>query len=897
MANWAILIGINQYWEPARNLKGAVGDAMRMAQWLLNSVESRVVPENMFLLTRPKPELIPVGVRYRDAVADELLQVITELDGLCGPQGGDRFFFHFSGHGVTNNEGYRDEQALVMADFTPVLTNKAVKFTPIKDYFKAMPFQEQFFFIDACRNYLNWDYDFETGSTARKKQIDNTKPPVDQFILNSTALGTKAWEGPLPGAEPGDEQGAFTAALLDGLNGDGSAKVYSNNDDDYMVQKEALFDYVIQKVEARKIYVIKDPVNPVIQKPRKDGENVKNPVLARLSVSAVKQEKLELLVEPDVVWPQARLKIRADQGAYEKTFDPPITGIPLPLEPLQPMNYTVFASAPNYVLDGKNKERRSFPLYEPTQISVRLVPLEIDVNFASDPPGAGGGTHDGSTIILHSAEAEKTLGVDISFAEAAKGLDDAEPLIAFDHVDFHNGGLRDLEEPVDNEFERLNFTVNETTLAFAGDLNEQAQLLVESSDPLASLEITDSAGGILKTGVGHLELEVDAAFYRARLVMPEGQSVEEIVELSEGETETVLIDAPRPQQSPLMEQLLKFVDVREREDQTLEFPSPIGPIAAVDASTALTLLANAVNRGEDWLKSKPLAELGLVPFNEVSAQAPGGVQIIFGLELSGDEEFSHYLSQARVLLWRHGQPVSDSPGGSFTLAPHLGLGEFQTAAQPGSYWLVIKAPEQTPVIFSVVVLPHRLTMLVFNRDREGRTRVFQYLPELGSPKNSDQTLLRRLGLMQRFSLTGRFYNAYQLVEESLQDRLVDPVECVIGGYLAARLGKSEGLFSASSAIVKSYPELSDGYVLEGEYQAATGNDELAAAAYRSALDHGLPIFANGLVRLYEGLQNYGITHPRAKLLREVCNNRVRGLLWSAWTVASEKFSPGWLPGE
>jgi hypothetical protein len=896
MANWAILIGINQYWEASRNLKGAVGDAMRMAQWLLNSVECRVLPENMFLLTRPKPELIPAGVKYRDAVADELLQVIPELDGLSGPQGGDRFFFYFSGHGVTNTENFHDEQALVMADFTPVLTNKAVKFTPIKDYFKAMPFQEQFFFIDACRNLLDWDYDFETGSTTKKKQIDKTKPAVDQFILNSTALGTKAWEGPLPGAEPGDERGAFTAALLDGLNGDGTAKVYSNNDDDYIVQKEALFDYVVQKVEARKIYVIKDPVHPVIQKPRKDGENVKNPILARLDVNAVKPETLELVVEPDLVWPLARLKLRADQGAYEKTFDPPITGIPLPIQPLQPMNYTVFASAPNYVLEGKNKERRSFPLYETTKISVRLVPLEIDIDSPSDPDLAGGEVHDGPTIFIHSAGVEKSLGRDISFTDGARGLDD-EPFIAFNHVKVNSEVFRDLEDRGDNEFERLDFTVNETTLAFADDSSQQVHLIVDSSDPLAPLEITDSAGALLKTGVGHLEFEGEGGFYRARLVTPEGQNVEEVLELSPGETETVLIDAPRTQQSHLLEQLLKFIEVRERDDQTLEFPSPIGPIAAVELPTVLTLLANAVNRGEDWLQSKPLAELGLAPFDDVREQASGGLQIIFGLELSCHEKSSGYLSDARVLLWRHGQTVSESREGSFTLAHHLGLGEFQMAAEPGSYWLVIKAPNRTPVIFSVVVLPGRLTMLVSNRERDGRNRVFQYLPELDRPENSDQTLLRRLGLMQRFSLTSCFHNAYQLVEELIPNNLIDPVECVLAGYLAARLEKSEALLSASTAIRELFPELSDGYVLNGEYHAAMGDDEAAAAAYRSALDRGLPIFANGLVRLYEGLQRYGITHPRIELLREVHNNRVRGLLWSAWSVAPDKFSSGWLPGE
>ena len=170
MANWAIVIGINQYWEPARCLKGAVNDAMRIARWLLDSPECKVPPENLFLLTSPRPDSIPAGVMYREAKADELLQVIPELDQRNEGKGGDRFFFYFSGHGISNYENFQDEQALLMTDFTPVLTNKAVKFDSITEYFKAIPFLEQFFFIDACRNILPWAYDFETGSTTKKNR-------------------------------------------------------------------------------------------------------------------------------------------------------------------------------------------------------------------------------------------------------------------------------------------------------------------------------------------------------------------------------------------------------------------------------------------------------------------------------------------------------------------------------------------------------------------------------------------------------------------------------------------------------------------------------------------------------------------------------------------------------
>ena len=50
MANWAIVIGINQYWKPEACLKGAINDARKMCEWLLRVDGGAVPPRNLYLL-------------------------------------------------------------------------------------------------------------------------------------------------------------------------------------------------------------------------------------------------------------------------------------------------------------------------------------------------------------------------------------------------------------------------------------------------------------------------------------------------------------------------------------------------------------------------------------------------------------------------------------------------------------------------------------------------------------------------------------------------------------------------------------------------------------------------------------------------------------------------------
>jgi hypothetical protein len=65
---------------------------------------------------------------------------------------------------------------------------------------------------------------------------------------------------------------------------------------------------------------------------------------------------------------------------------------------------------------------------------------------------------------------------------------------------------------------------------------------------------------------------------------------------------------------------------------------------------------------------------------------------------------------------------------------------------------------------------------------------------------------------------------------------------------------------------KVAPQLSDAYILRGEYEAYRQNDEARNQAFADAVGAGIPAFGEGLTRLVEGLGVSGFVHPRGRLV-------------------------------
>lgn len=882
--NWAIIIGINQYWKPSACLKGAVSDAVRVAEWLLGSEECGVPPENMYLLTNPPPATPPAGVDLREATADNLMRVMNDLNRRSGGQG-ERLFFYYSGHGISNRESFRNEQALVMTDFEPDLTDKARKLGPIVQFFGETAFAEQFFFIDACRSPADFDFDFETGSTTVKNKPDAVKASkVDQYILYSTTPGSKSKElAAAPGSPPGSEQGAFTGVLLEGLAGDGTAKVYDSDNLDYVVRAEALMDYVIEKVEDLRLTVSKkDPTLPLlIQLPRKGGERSNNnPVLARVDASKVKPESLNLFVEPDSAWPQAEVIIRSEDFDDPPPIKP-VPGAPIKLSPLRPMKYTVRASAPAHTASKK-----SFDLYKPVDVTLTLGPGAVVIE-TDEPPDKGGG----SAVALPVDSAESAGFETRGGGKFDLGIFDKSATVA-------GVGPVEPEPAPEREPEPEPEQMPAPTTA---------RLIVETSDPLSPLELADSTGHLLRAGQGRLDIEGMApGYYRVRLLTPEGQTVEDVVDLSAGEVERKELSAPDPPQTRLFKEIVSTANFFIQSDKTLDVSEAVGPIASAQLSTILALAVTACNHNDIW--GERLRSLGLKSFKDATSDdATCGLQLVAGVEGAGVEEASALLAGAKLRLWPFGSPVPESASAPGAVPSVAGVAQYAEAAPPGPHWFSIEMPGQRPIVFALTLLPGRLTVLIAHLDAAGEARVFQYACESEPKHFATPAQVRRLEIIERFYLSGRLEHAFNIAGEGLSEMAEDPLLISLRGYLALKLNRMDDAAAAASRLTELHKTLSDGHVIRGEVLAASGDEAGAAEAYGEALRHGLPVFAEGLMRVnnavslradtppvvsHGGLLQANIFASGKLILGRIVARQLDGLLWTVLALDNDELKPG-----
>lgn len=156
MQNWAIVIGINQYWRTDACLNGAVKDALKMREWLTSIEGGAVPPRNLILLLSPHDQSeLPGGTSAIPATQDAIFNAIEQIFRKSGEEG-DRFYFYFSGHGLSARMSFTNESGIIPNDFTETLTTKAISLRSIFERFQATRFREQFFFIDACRN-IPWE--------------------------------------------------------------------------------------------------------------------------------------------------------------------------------------------------------------------------------------------------------------------------------------------------------------------------------------------------------------------------------------------------------------------------------------------------------------------------------------------------------------------------------------------------------------------------------------------------------------------------------------------------------------------------------------------------------------------------------------------------------------------
>jgi uncharacterized caspase-like protein len=390
MASWAVVIGIDRYAIADAALHGAVRDALRMREWLLDPDGGGLDEDHLVLVLGPADGAPDPGVPALAADHDNVIRAVYELVQRSGGVG-DRLYFYYSGHGLSARQGFSDEDAIIFSDFEWMLPGKSLSLRSLWEYFAALRFDDQFLLVDACRNAPRVQ-DIRIGSWDRPKQRDIGTPPAQQFILYATSPGLRAAEIE---ELAGDERGAFTEALLEGLRGRGRAKLYDSAQDAYVVRWDSLTSFVIARMEARRQQVGQARDQELLQIPQQAGVRgvagrSPNPVVATIPPKRVPDPNLSLDVRlaPDDVVAVAEVSVLDDAGiAVEEQTQ--LTALPVRFT-LPPRTYLVHAVAPDY---KKAACRPPVELYEDCAVSLALerAPAAAAAPAAEPPAGALGG--------------------------------------------------------------------------------------------------------------------------------------------------------------------------------------------------------------------------------------------------------------------------------------------------------------------------------------------------------------------------------------------------------------------------------------------------------------------------------------------------------------------------
>ena len=202
--------------------------------------------------TDSSPEVDP-SFGALEATKANLVIAINNLMVLSGGKG-ERLYFYFAGHGLTTRVSNRDESAaardrLHEHQHRPV-PRAAVAVGVLRDDAVRRP-------VPVRRRVP------QRAAVGRRRRV--RARPLDAAAQPRPGHAAGAAVHPLrhlaeaAAAEirdtPGQEHGAFTAALLEGLRGGGAAKAWSWQRQCYEVRWERLADYVKRRVEseARKV--------------------------------------------------------------------------------------------------------------------------------------------------------------------------------------------------------------------------------------------------------------------------------------------------------------------------------------------------------------------------------------------------------------------------------------------------------------------------------------------------------------------------------------------------------------------------------------------------------------------------------------------------------------------
>ena len=357
---WAIVIGIDDYREQQPTLLSAVEDAEAFRSWVLGELGGDNPDERVYTLLgrraddsdRIEGERLPT----KDNVLGAINELMTKSRG-----GGQKLFFFFSGHGLTSTYSNREESALVFPGVDDKHPVQTLAVRSIAEFFETTQFQDQFFFIDACRSPLERS-NAEIGPWMIPRRRAPGQEPVQQFVMYATSPGQPAKASLWP-----EELSAFSRVLMSGLEGKGDAKAWSWERNSYEVRWERLATHVKTVMEGKRTTERVEERQPPeggwpFQIPQDIGIRGvalrdRDAILARPRGEAIERHKLKIQLNTE---PEERVDVAVlDAVSTEVASARNLTGDSYTFE-LQPKTYSVRATT---AAGGRGRVRAPVHLY------------------------------------------------------------------------------------------------------------------------------------------------------------------------------------------------------------------------------------------------------------------------------------------------------------------------------------------------------------------------------------------------------------------------------------------------------------------------------------------------------------------------------------------------------
>lgn len=362
--NWAVVIGVDNY-PSATNLRlqGAVRDALAMTDRLLRGPDPLIASASQIKLLLSPAEGSPKPPDSLTVLPATRKNIINEIKDVAQKGNAGRLFFHFSGHGLLA-PGLAGGEAILPEEYEPDLPDQSIRLDGILDYLRIAKFDEQFFFIDACRN-IPLPGLFHIGQFP-PAPAEKIRPAVKQHVLCATSRGVTAKELRMT---PNEERGVFSEALVRGLSGEGGAKVYDSENDRYLVTVGRLLAFVRGEVR-RTVETLKLAADGEFpQEPRLRAGDLADTeaVVAALPPSAVPAAKLGFTVTPAAAAAATKLQVLGD--ATDEQAGPPVDQTTLLTLPQR--DYRVIGRAAGFV-----PVKKSWPalLYGDTKLELVFKP-------------------------------------------------------------------------------------------------------------------------------------------------------------------------------------------------------------------------------------------------------------------------------------------------------------------------------------------------------------------------------------------------------------------------------------------------------------------------------------------------------------------------------------------